>query len=123
MNRGQKWHMVRIKRGTTKLKKRKRILKQTKGFRWGRKSKARLAKDALRHALTYQYRDRRNKKRDFRRLWQIKINAAVRIEDLSYSKFIDLLKKSNVEIDRKILASLAEHEPEIFKKIVAKVKK
>jgi len=115
--------MVRIKRGKIKLKKRKKLLKQTKGFMWGRKSKARAAKEALRHALTYAYRDRRTKKRDFRRLWQIKINAAVREEGLSYSKFINLLKKNNIELDRKSLADLAEHEPEVFKKVVEKVKR
>lgn len=97
-------------------------MKQTKGFMWGRKSKARAAKDALRHALAYQYRDRRRKKRDFRRLWQIKINAAVRGEGLSYSKFIHLLKKNNIELDRKILADLAEYEPEVFRKVVEKAK-
>lgn len=115
--------MTRIKRGKSKLKKRKKLLKQTKGFKWDRKSKARAAKDALRHALTYQYRDRRRKKRDFRRLWQIKINAAVREEGLSYSKFIHLLKENKIELDRKILADLAEHEPGVFKKIVEKAKR
>ncbi len=114
--------MVRVKRGKSKLKKRKRLLKQTKGFRWGRKSKARAAKDALRHALTYSYRDRKRKKRDFRRLWQIKINAAVREEGISYSRFIYLLKEKHVALDRKTLAGLAEHEPAVFKKIVEKVR-
>lgn len=114
--------MVRVKRGKAKLKKRKNLLKQTKGFKWGRKSKARSAKDALRHALSYQYRDRRTKKRDFRRLWQIKINAAAREEGLSYNKFIHGLKKHEVLLDRKILADLAEHEPKVFKKIIEKVK-
>jgi len=114
--------MVRVKRGKIAHKRRKKILKQTKGFRWGRKSKYRLAKEALYHALKYSYRDRRVKKRNFRRLWQTKINAAVRNYGLSYSKFIHNLKGKNIEIDRKILAELAENHPEIFKKIVKKVK-
>lgn len=114
--------MTRIKRGTIKTKKREALLKHTKGFKWGRKSKARSAKDALRHALRYQYRDRRTKKRAFRRLWQVKLNAALRPHDLSYSKFIHLLKTHSIELNRKILAELAEHEPDVFKKIVEGVK-
>lgn len=114
--------MTRVKRGKTKKKKRERLLKHVKGFRWGRKSKARTAKEALRHAWSYSYRDRRRKKRDFRRLWQIKINAAAREQGLSYSKFINLLKKNKIELDRKILADLAVKDPEIFKKIIDKVK-
>ncbi|MCP6719249.1 MAG: 50S ribosomal protein L20 [Patescibacteria group bacterium] len=114
--------MVRVKRGKTAHKRRKRILKQVKGFRWGRKSKYRLAKDALFHAWTYAYRDRRNKKRDFRSQWQVQINAAVREKEVSYSKFINALKKNKIEIDRKILAELAQKHPEIFDKIVDKVK-
>jgi len=114
--------MVRVKRGKTKRKKRKKVLKQTKGFRWGRKSRYRLAKDALRHALSYAYRDRRTKKREFRRLWQVKINAGCREEGLSYSRFIYGLKQKNIELDRKILAQLAETFPHIFKKIVEEVK-
>lgn len=115
--------MVRVKRATTAKKKRKKALKEAKGFKWGRKTKYRQAKDALAHAWSYQYRDRRRKKREFRRLWQIKINAAAKEMGLSYSKFINLLKKNNIEIDRKILADLAENKPEIFKTIIEKVKK
>jgi len=114
--------MVRVKRGKTAKKRRKRLLKQTKGFRWGRKSKYRTAKEALMHALTYAYRDRRTKKREFRKLWQIQINAAIRPFGLSYSKFIHLLKEKKVELDRKILATLAKEYPKIFEKIVEKVK-
>lgn len=110
--------MVRVKRGKTAHKRRKRVLKQVKGFRWGRKSKYRLAKDALFHAWTYAYRDRRNKKRAFRALWQTQINAAVRKKDLSYSKFINALKKEKIEIDRKILVQLAQKHPKIFEKII-----
>ncbi|HOK35232.1 MAG TPA: 50S ribosomal protein L20 [Candidatus Pacearchaeota archaeon] len=115
--------MVRVKSSKVAKNKKKKTLKEAKGFKWGRKTKYRQAKEALAHAWTYQYRDRRRKKREFRQLWQIKINAAVRELGLSYSKFINLLKKNNIEIDRKILADLAENKPEIFKKIVEKVKK
>ena len=114
--------MVRVKRGKAARKKRKHLLKYAKGFRWGRKSKYKLAKDALRHAWSYAYRDRRTKKREFRKLWQIKINAASRSLGLSYSKFINLLKKNKIDLDRKILADLAENHPEIFEKIVKKIK-
>lgn len=103
-------------------KRRKNVLKKTKGFKWGRKSKYKLAKDALKHALVYAYRDRKRKKRDFRRLWQVKINAGTREHGLTYSKFINGLKKANIELDRKILADLAEHQPEVFKAIVEKIK-
>jgi len=114
--------MPRVKRGTTAHKRRKNLLKHAKGFKWGRKSKYKLAKDALHHAWSHAYKDRKRKKRDFRQLWNIKINAGCRAEDLTYSKFIALLKKANIELDRKILANLAEHHPDIFKKIVDKVK-
>jgi len=114
--------MTRVKRGVAAHKRRKKIIKQAKGFKWGRKTKYKLAKDALRHAWTYSYRDRKRKKRDFRQLWQIKINAAARENGLSYSRFIDKLKKANIELDRKILAHLAEKQPEIFKSIIDKVK-
>jgi large subunit ribosomal protein L20 len=114
--------MVRVKRGKIKTKKREKLLKQAKGFKWGRKTKYREAKEALMHAWTYQYRDRRRKKREFRQLWQLKINAAAREAGIPYSRFINLLKKNKIELDRKILADLAENRPEIFKKIVEKVK-
>jgi len=114
--------MTRVKRGVMAHKRRKKVIKQAKGYKWGRKSKYKLAKDAVKHALTYAYRDRKTKKRDFRRLWQIKINAAARQNGITYSRFINALKKAKIEIDRKILAHLAEKEPEIFTKIVEKVK-
>jgi len=114
--------MTRIKRGTMAHKRRKKVIKQAKGFKWGRKSKYKLAKDALRHAWLHAYRDRKRKKRDFRRLWQIKINAACREQGLTYSQFINKLKKAKIELDRKILAQLAENQPEVFKKIVEKIK-
>jgi len=114
--------MARVKRGTTAHKRRKNILQEAKGFRWGRKSKYRLAKDALRHAWEYSFRDRKAKKRDFRRLWQIQINAATRAEGLSYSVFIGQLKKHNIAVDRKILAQLAKEKPQAFKAVIEKVK-
>jgi len=114
--------VVRIKRGKITHRKRERLLKYTKGFHWGRKSKYRLAKEALLHAWTYTYRDRKRKKREFRRLWQIQINAACRQHGLSYSKFICGLKQKKIELDRKILAKLAQNQPEIFEKIIEEVK-
>ena len=114
--------MVRVKRGKQAHKRRKKILKLAKGFRWGRKSKYRLAKEALYHAWEYAYRDRRTKKRESRKLWQIQINSACKKAGLPYSRFIAALKKNKIEIDRKILAILARDKPEIFKKIAEKVK-
>lgn len=114
--------MPRVKRGTTASKRRKNVLEHVKGFRWGRKSKYKLAKDALRHAWEYAYRDRKNKKRDKRGLWQSQINSASRAEGLAYNKFISSLKKNKIEIDRKILSELIEKNPQIFKKIIEKIK-
>ena len=114
--------MTRVKRGTIAHKKRERTLKKTKGFRWGRKSKERAAKEALLHSLSKKFKGRKEKKRVARSRWQVQISAAVRPEGMSYSVFINALKKKNVALDRKILADLAEHEPEIFKKIIAFVK-
>jgi len=114
--------MVRVKRGKIAHKRRKHLLKYAKGFRWGRKAKYKLAKDAMRHAWSYAFRDRRAKKREFRKLWQIKINAGTRKMGLTYSRFINLLKKNKIEVDRKILSQLAENHPEIFEKIAEKVK-
>ncbi|MBI2097889.1 MAG: 50S ribosomal protein L20 [Candidatus Vogelbacteria bacterium] len=121
--------MPRVKRGTTSLKRRRKILRRAKGFRFGRSKKERAAREALLHAGAYALAHRRDKKGDFRRLWQIKINAAVRLASpqggplgLSYSRFINLLKQNKIELDRKILADLAEHEPAVFAKIVEAVK-
>lgn len=110
--------MVRVKRGVITHKKREKLLKYTKGFRWGRKSKGRLAKEALLHAWPHAFVGRKLKKRNFRRLWQIKINAATREHNLSYNNFISSLKKGDVALDRKILAEIAEHHPEVFGKVV-----
>lgn len=115
--------MVRVKRGKIAHKRRKHLLKYAKGFRWGRKAKYRLAKDALLHAWSYSFRDRRTKKREFRKLWQTQINAACRERGINYSQFISGLKKNKIELNRKILANLAQNHPEIFEKIVETVKK
>jgi len=114
--------MVRVKRGKSAHKRRKNVLKQTKGFRWGRKSKYRAAKEALLHAGTYAFRDRKAKKRSFRQLWQTQISAFVKKYGLSYSKFIHSLKEKKIELDRKILAELAKNQPKIFEKIIEIVK-
>ena len=114
--------MPRVKRGTIANKKRKRTLKRTKGFRWDRKSKERAAKEALLHSLSRKFEGRKEKKRVYRTLWNVKINAAVRESGMSYSRFIDALKKKGVKLDRKVLSQIAETEPEVFKKIVEFVK-
>jgi len=110
--------MARVKRGKIAHKRRKNILKYTKGYRWGRKSKYRAAKDALLHAGNYAFRDRRNKKREFRKLWQIQISASCKKYHLPYNKFVHYLKENKIELNRKILADLAIKNPEIFEKII-----
>lgn len=110
--------MTRVKRGVTKHKKRERLLKETKGFRWGRKSKKRATKEALLHARSHAFRGRKEKKRTFRELWNVQINAAARKEGLTYSTLMNLLKKNSIELNRKMLAHLAKDEPETFTKIV-----
>lgn len=114
--------MTRVKRATIALKRRKNVLRQTKGFRWQRKSKERAAKEALLHAGIHAFADRKKKKGDFRALWNIKINAATRTEGISYSVLISKLKKANINLNRKVLSELAENHPMVFKKIVASVK-
>ncbi len=114
--------MPRVKRGKIAHKKREKLLRYTKGFKWGRKSKERAAKEALLHAWSHAFRGRKEKKRNFRVLWQTKINAASRENGLTYSKLINLLKKANVKLDRKVLAGLAETNPEVLKKIIEEVK-
>jgi large subunit ribosomal protein L20 len=115
--------MARVKRGIMANKRRKNLLKYTKGFRYGRKTKYHLAKEALLHAWTHAFRDRKRKKREKRQLWDIKINAASRELGLNYSKLITQIKKENIKIDRKILAELAEKQPQIFKEIVKEIQK
>jgi large subunit ribosomal protein L20 len=114
--------MSRIKRSVQARKHRKNILKHAKGFTQARKSKFKAAKDALRHAWTYAYRDRRVKKRTFRNLWTLQINALARMNGITYSRFINGLKKKNIQLDRKVLSELANSYPEIFVKIVETVK-
>lgn len=114
--------MVRIKRGTTSLKTRKNVLKRVKGYRFGRSKKERQAREAIAHAGNHAFAHRRDKKNDFRRLWTVRLNAALRPLSFSYSRFIDVLKKKNVTLDRKVLATIAKEEPESFKRIVDAVK-
>ena len=109
--------MARVKRGTTSLKRRRNVLKAAKGYRIGRSSKEKEAKQALLKAGTHAFGHRRKKKGDFRRLWNIKIGAASKNLGTSYSKFIDALKKKEIALDRKVLAHLAEHEPDAFKAV------
>jgi large subunit ribosomal protein L20 len=113
--------MTRVKRGTTANKRRKNVLKLTKGFRWGRQSKFRLAKDALRHAQANSFRDRKKKKGVFRALWQTQINAACRQYGVTYSQFIYQLKNKGIDLDRKALSQLAKEYPDTFKALVVAV--
>jgi large subunit ribosomal protein L20 len=110
---------MRIKRGFKARKRRKKVLKLAKGFRGGRSKLFRTAADAVDKALMYAYRDRKTRKRDFGRLWIARINAAVRMNNLSYSKFIHGLKLANIEIDRKVLAELAISDPAGFSQIAS----
>tara|TARA_B100000029_G_scaffold343759_1_gene336159 strand:+ start:1766 stop:2122 length:357 start_codon:yes stop_codon:yes gene_type:complete len=113
--------MARVKRGVTSHAKHKKVLKAVKG-QWGRrKNTIRVAKQAMEKALQYAYRDRKAKKREFRSLWIQRINAGVRSEGMTYSKFINGLNKSGIKLDRKVLAELAYNNPEAFKNIVKKV--
>ena len=113
--------MARTKRGVTSHAKHKKVLKFVKGQYGRRKNTIRVARQAMEKALQYAYRDRRTKKRDFRSLWIQRINAGVRQEGLTYSKFINGLNKSGIKLDRKVLAEIAYNNPEAFKSIVKKV--
>ena len=114
--------MPRVKRSVQARKHRKHLMKHAKGFKYGRKSKYKLAKDALRHDWTHAYRDRKVKKRTFRNLWNIQINALARENGITYSRLINGLKTKKIEIDRKVLSELAQEHPEIFIKILDEVK-
>ncbi|WP_378946320.1 50S ribosomal protein L20 [Mesorhizobium sp. ANAO-SY3R2] len=114
--------MARVKRGVTAHAKHKKVLAQAKGFYGRRKNTIRIAKQAVEKSLQYAYRDRKNRKRNFRALWVQRINAAVREHGLTYGRFIDGLNKANIEIDRKILSDMAIHEPQAFAALVAKAK-
>ena len=112
--------MARVKRGVTSHAKHKKVFKAVKG-QWGRrKNTIRIARQAMEKAMQYAYRDRRNKKREFKSLWIQRINAGVRAEGLTYSKFINGLNKSGIKLDRKVLAEIAYDNPEAFKTIVKK---
>ncbi|MEK7630616.1 MAG: 50S ribosomal protein L20 [Patescibacteria group bacterium] len=114
--------MTRVKRGVGALKRRRSVLKQTKGFRWQRSKKERAAKEALLHAYTHSFQDRRKKKRVMRKGWNVKISAAAKLSGTSYSKLMGALIKADIKIDRKILSTLAEHHPKAFEKILAEAK-
>lgn len=114
--------MPRVKRGVTARARHKKILALAKGFRGRRKNVFRIAKQAVMKAGQYAYRDRRAKKREFRRLWIARINAAAREQGITYSKFMNGMKKAAIDIDRKVLADLAVNDPAAFSSIVAKVK-
>ena len=114
--------MARVNRGVTALKRRKNVLKMTKGYRHGRRVKERIAKEAIAHAGVYAFAHRRDKKADFRKLWSVKINAGVRTLDTTYSKFIHALKGKNIALDRKILATIAEGHKDTFERIVKQIR-
>ena len=115
--------MPRVKTGVVRRKRHKKILKLAKGFYSGRRKHFRKAKEQVEHSLVYAYRDRRAKKRDFRRLWIVRINAACRLNDINYSRFMNGLKKAEIELDRKILADMAMNDPQGFTSVVESAKK
>ena len=114
--------MTRVKKGKIALKRRRNVLRQTKGFRWQRKAKERAAKEALLHAGRHAFHDRRKKKRNMRALWNIKINAAARTHGITYSALMNKFKKNSVLLNRKMLAELAEKHPKIYERILEQVK-
>jgi large subunit ribosomal protein L20 len=114
--------MTRVKGAVNALKNRRSVLKAAKGFRFRRSNTERAANDALMHAGVYAFAHRRDKKGEFRRLWNVKLNASLRPLGITYSKFIGALKKKNIALDRKVLAGLAETKPEAFKRVVESVK-
>ena len=114
--------MPRVKTGTVRRARHKKILKMAKGFYSGRRKHFRKAKEQVEHSLVYGYRDRRAKKRDFRKLWIVRINAACRLNDINYSRFINGLNKAGIELDRKILADMAMNDPVSFTSVVKAAK-
>ncbi|MFH0969321.1 MAG: 50S ribosomal protein L20 [Patescibacteria group bacterium] len=114
--------MPRVKRGVSASKRRKKVIKMAKGFRWRRKTNFRAAKEAILKAGKYAYRDRRAKKRTNRSLWILRLNNALKENSLRYNLFIKLLKDKKIELDRKVLSQMAAENPEVFKKLVAEVK-
>jgi len=115
--------MPRVKRGTLHKKRRRNIIEYTKGFKWGRKSKLASAKQAMMKALSYNYRDRKVKKRETRSLWNIHINAFCRKNGITYSRFINAMKTNNIAIDRKILSEFSAKYPRLFEAVLEKIKK
>ncbi|MAJ97363.1 50S ribosomal protein L20 [bacterium] len=114
--------MARVKRGTTSLKTRRNVLKRVKGYQFGRSKKERQAREAIAHAGNHAFAHRRKKKGDFRQLWTVKLNAALRPLGITYSRFIDALNKKNVSLNRKVLSQIAHEQPETFKRLVETVK-
>lgn len=114
--------MPRVKRGTIAIKRRRKVLSYTKGFRWGSKSKERTARTTLLHAWSHAFKDRKRKKRSFRQLWSIRINAAARENGTTYSRLIEALKKKHIDLNRKVLAELAEKEPETFAAVLERTR-
>ena len=115
--------MARVKGGMMANKRRKNILAQTKGYRFGRSTKVAAAREAIYHAQLHAFDHRKDKKGDFRRLWTVRINAALMTHGIKYSRFINMLKVKNIELDRKILASLAVENPTAFDRVVAEASK
>jgi len=113
---------MRVKTGVVRRRRHKKILKLARGFYSGRRKHFRKAKEQLERSLVYAYRDRKQKKREFRKLWIIRINAAARLNDISYSRLMHGLKLANIDLDRKILADMAMNEPESFAKVVETAK-
>ncbi len=113
---------MRVKTGVVRRRRHKRLLKQAKGFFSGRRKHFRKAKEQLERSLVYAYRDRRQRKRDFRKLWITRINAACRLNDVSYSRFIHGLNKAGIELDRKILADMAMNDAKAFAKVAEAAK-
>ena len=114
--------MSRVKRGTVVKKRHKRVLKLAKGYRGAKSKLFRTAKEAINRSLVYEYRDRKTRKRVFRRLWIVRINAGLRPHGLSYSKFINGMKKAGISLNRKILADMAVSDPQAFAKLTQTVK-
>jgi large subunit ribosomal protein L20 len=108
---------MRVKNGMTRHRRHKKLLKQARGFYSGRRKHFRKAKEQLERSLVYAYRDRRQRKRDFRKLWIIRINAAARLNDMNYSRFMHGLKLAGIELDRKVLADMAMNDPATFSKV------
>ncbi len=115
--------MARVKRGVHARKQRRTVLERAKGFRGARSRRYRIANESVLHAMRYEYRDRRKRKGDFRRLWITRINAAARLDGLSYSRFVNGLKRAEVDLDRKVLADLAVRDPKTFSELVGVAKR